>query len=202
MDTLPTSAKPVSPAGGVNLPRLLRRAAYRVAQFWLAWRAHISPAELDAARHMLSPGLFALFARLQPGEQAHSLAVLRQLQAAGQTAPELPAAALLHDIGKIQRPLRLWERAWIVLAFALLPAQADRWGKTQKDLERLPFWQQPLVVAVQHPAWGAALAASAGAPPQVSALIAHHQDKDLSAAALSAEDLALLAALQSVDDNN
>jgi putative nucleotidyltransferase with HDIG domain len=114
--------------------------------------------------------LVALFARFQPGEQAHSLKVYRALLALGETDPNLLAGALLHDIGKIRYPLHLWERAVIVLAKAIAPGRARRWG-----LAPLRWWNRAFVIAEQHPAWGAELAAGAGAPPMVIELIHRHQ---------------------------
>jgi hypothetical protein len=53
-----------------------------------------------------------------------------------------------------------------------------QWGCVDAiDLARLPFWQQPLVVAEQHPAWGAELAAAAGGSFLAVALIRRHADK-------------------------
>jgi putative nucleotidyltransferase with HDIG domain len=136
-----------------------------------------------------------LFLQMSAGEQAHSLEVLRRLQASGEQEPDLLTAALLHDVGKTRRPLRLWERVWIVLAGKL----ASRGGGSE-PLERLPWWQKPLAVAVQHPAWGAEMAHAAGCSPRVVALIRRHQDKGT--LNLQVEEDALLRKLQSVDDES
>jgi hypothetical protein len=108
---------------------------------------------------------------------------------------------LLHDLGKCRHFLQPWERVWIVLALAFLGHRARRWGQVVvNDLKRLPFWQLPLVVAEQHPAWGAEMVAQAGGSPLAVALIRHHQDETPNTLLASQERL--LARLQAVDDNS
>lgn len=179
----------------------LQQALYRGRQFWQALRARPGTQDLEQVRVILGPDLFALFAALQPSEQVHSLQVLQQLQSQGEEHPDLLVAALLHDVGKSRRKLRLWERAWIVLILAISRPQAHLWGSANaSDLAHLPFWQQPLVVAEQHPAWGAEMVAAAGGSPLAVALIRHHADRP----ARRQQDFEgqLLARLQIVDDNN
>lgn len=147
------------------------RALYRVRQFWHALVATPESEELAQARHFLTPALMELFLRLQPSEQAHSLWVYRQLREAGETNPDLLAAALLHDVGKSCHPLQLWERAAIVLGKALFPQKSRNWGQAEPQ-----GWKRPFVVAAQHSVWGAEMAARAGASPMTVALIQRHQD--------------------------
>lgn len=179
----------------------LQRLLYRSRQFWLALRARPAIQDLEQARVVLGAELFSLFAGMQPGEQVHSLEVLRQLLAQGEKHPDLLVAALLHDVGKSRRKLRLWERAWIVLALAVLGPQAHQWGRENTiELARLPFWQQPLVIAEQHPTWGAEMVAAAGGAPLAVLLIRRHAERP----ANPRQDLEgqLLARLQFVDDNS
>jgi hypothetical protein len=172
------------------------RAAYRIRQFWRAWRARPAPADLEHACRLLSPAEYALFLRLQPGEQAHSLHVLAQLEQRGDDDPNLLAAALLHDVGKIRYPLHLWERALIVLAHWLLPRQSRRWGQVPSSMAT--GWHKAFLVAEHHPAWGAELAAQAGSPERTIALIRRHQ-QPVDSPDLQGDDL-LLTRLQAVDD--
>jgi hypothetical protein len=149
---------------------MFARLAYRLRQFQRAWRSTPSAAELHQARQLLGPNLWPLFQQMQPGEQAHSLDVLRKVAARGITDPDLLIAALLHDVGKTRSPLTVWDRSWIVLAKKLLPQAVKTWGEgTPTGLRRI------FVVAEQHPAWGAELAAAAGATPRCVAIIRHHQ---------------------------
>jgi len=176
----------------------LGRVLYRVRQFFLALRAPADPQDLEQARSVLAPAQIKLFAGMQSGEQAHAVNVYRQLVAQGETSSDLLAAALLHDVGKSLSPLHLWERILIVLARAVLPAQSRRWGSL--PMEGLRGWRRALIIAEQHPAWGADLAAEAGASPRTVVLIRQHQEPASTVA--DPETKCLLSKLQAVDDNN
>lgn len=179
----------------------LARLPYRVWQVWRALFARPDAKELQNARKILSPTLWDLFTTLQPGEQAHSLNVLRELRRLGETDGELLTAALLHDTGKSLRPLRLWERIWIVIHKRLLPGgYSFQTTLAPEQVIDLPFWRQPLAVAAFHPAWGARMASERGASALVVELIAAHQDQKPFAAGTRAARF--LTVLQSVDDEN
>lgn len=177
------------------------RLRYRARQFWLALTAAPAPEDLNLARQALSPSQMELFLKLQPNEQAHSLQIYRQLCDQKPVDDDLLVAALLHDVGKIQYPLRPWERAWIVIAKAILPAKAAEWGQAEPR-----GWKRPFVIAERHPAWGAEMAARAGTPPTVVSLIRRHQQpvdrpaRD-SSGAIARED-SLLLRLQLLDDES
>ena len=111
---------------------------------------------------------------MQPSEQSHSLAILNQLLDQGETNNDLLTAALLHDVGKNRFPLHAWERVVIVLGKAFLPNKTKLWGQGQPS-----GWRRPFVVAEQHPAWSAEMAAQAGASPIAVSLISRHQDKPI-----------------------
>lgn len=185
----------------------MARPLYRLRQFWLAWRAVPTASDLELACGLLSPALMALFLRMQPGEQTHSLHVFKGLRQGGDAHPDLLAAALLHDVGKSLHPLRLWERALIVLGKAFFPRLAHRWGQAAPR-----GWRRAFVVAEHHPAWGAEMAARAGASPLTAALIRRHQESPAAVEA-SVERLApptqtgslesrLLYSLQLLDDES
>jgi hypothetical protein len=145
--------------------------SYRARQFWNAIRAAPSQQDLDEVHTILSPGEMDLFEQMQPGEQAHSIAVMRRLQAQADEEQDLLVAALLHDVGKSLYPLRVWERVWIVLVGAVSPAWLARLGSGE-----LRTWRRPFVVAMQHPAWGADLARGQGTSPLAVELIRQHQN--------------------------
>lgn len=172
------------------------RLTYRVQQFWDSLRLSPGAEEISEARQVLSPALMDLFRRMQPGEQAHSLKVFRSLVRDGADDIDLLQAALLHDVGKSLHPLWLWERVLIVLAKAVFPAQAWRWGQGAAR-----GWRRALVVAQQHPEWGARLAEEAGASPRAVALIRRHQEP--SGGVVSINDIDhLLRMLQACDNKN
>jgi len=145
--------------------------SYRGRQFFWALKANPSVSELSEVRRILTPALTELFLRLQASEQVHSIQVMKKLQQEDHIHPDLLAAALLHDTGKCLHPLRIWERVLIVLARDFFPGWVSRWGSGE------PLgWKRAFVVAEQHAAWGAELAALAGANPTTIQLIRRHQD--------------------------
>ena len=182
---------------GRKPPRLL----YRVRQFWLAWQARPPAQDLALAQTLLSPAQMALFNQMLPGEQAHSLHILHQLRQQGEQPIDLQVAALLHDAGKSRLPLGLWERVWIVLVGRFAAGWFKHWGEQPLPAgQRLPFWQRPLVVACQHPAWGAEMAEQVGVSPLAAALIRRHQQKVR--AVNGSRENELLLRLQAVDNEN
>ncbi len=146
------------------------RLRHRLRQTWRALWARPRPRDLAAARQVLGPRLWALFARQARADQAHALEVWQRVRAAGgdRVAQQ---AALLHDVGKARVSLRLWQRIAAVLGRACCPARARAWGQGPPR-----GWRTAFVVAEQHPAWGAAWARQAGADEAVALLIAHHHD--------------------------
>ena len=110
-------------------------------------------------------------ARQSPGEQKHSLKVMRWLAKQAPPQGELLQAALLHDVGKSLAPINLVERVEAVVVRWLVPGLYARWAKAEAR-----GWRKPFVTAVNHPAWGAHLAAQAGAAPLVVNLIRRHQE--------------------------
>lgn len=144
-------------------------------------------------KKVLSPALFELFGQMLPFEQAHAVRVFDRLTAKGFSNPDLLAAALLHDVGKVRYPLKPWERAAGVLAKKFFPDRVGQWG-----LGEPRGWKAGVVVAEQHARWGAEMAEAAGASDRVVRLIAHHQDQ--TAAQLSDQEKVLLTALQAEDE--
>jgi hypothetical protein len=168
---------------------------YRARQFWNALRSEPSQQDLDEVRAILNPGEMELFEQMQPSEQVHSIAVMRRLQVQAEVEQDLVVAALLHDAGKSLCPLHVWERVMIVLVGALSPARLARWGSGEPH-----GWRRPFVVAMQHPAWGADLAARHGASPLAVELIRQHQNYLHVQAVYSTETL--LRRLQAADGNS
>jgi len=147
------------------------RMIYRLRQLWETLHARPTAPDLALAQGVLAPALIALFLRLQPSEQAHSLRILGRLLEQGENHPDLLAAALLHDVGKSRYPLQVWDRIVIVVGKAVLPKQARFWGQGQPR-----GWRRAFVIAEQHPVWGAEMAGGAGASPLTVSLIRNHQE--------------------------
>jgi predicted hydrolase (HD superfamily) len=177
------------------------RFLYRSRQFWQAISTRSSQQDVELVSSILSPVQVELFQRMQKSEQFHSLVVLNELRNRGEDNTDLLTAALLHDVGKTQAPLRLWERVMIVIVRAICQDCVQKWGTFKiEHPEKGLGWRRAFIVAEQHPAWGADLAAECDASPLAVSLIARHQEK-IPPEASSVEDN-LLRKLQSVDDNN
>jgi putative nucleotidyltransferase with HDIG domain len=171
------------------------RPRYRVRQFWKTIRAKEPPDEaLALARDVLTPKQMGLFQIMHPADKAHALEVLRKLRSRGETNPDLLAAALLHDIGKIRYPMSAWDRAIVVLGQAFFPSRAKAWGKG-----RARGWRRPFVSAQQHAYWGARMAAESGVSSLTVHLIWRHHEP-YSTIPETPEDL-LLRTLQAADDD-
>lgn len=148
------------------------RAGYRASQFVKAVAASPDPARIELAETILAAAQFRLFLQMQPSEVNHSLQMAEKLIESGETHPELLAAALLHDVGKSRLPIRLWERVAVVLVQQWLPGLYERWATSGE----LRGWKRIFAVAAQHPAWGAEMAAQAGASAMVVELVGRHQE--------------------------
>jgi len=97
---------------------------------------------------------------MDPRDREHACRITRHLlREHPAAAPEVLAAALLHDCGKSIRPYRVAERV-------LVGAVPNRVARL------LPFG--PLSVRAYHPELGAQLLARAGARPRVAQLVARH----------------------------
>jgi hypothetical protein len=161
------------------------KARYRIAQFSNGWHASVTAQDLSLVEQVLSPvgpEAVELFRRMPVDAQAHSLRVIKALQADGPTPPDLAAAALLHDVGKAAADdagayLGLWLRGPIVLLEAWRPHLLVRLASS-KPAASLRY---ALFVHLTHPQIGAAWAEEAGSSPLTCWLIAHHQDTSAAA---------------------
>lgn len=163
---------------------------YRLRQVWNLFHRRLTEEEAAWVRARLTPAQQALFFAQESGDQAHALTVARTLHAQGHRDERLMQAALLHDTGKAPG-VSLPYRTAVVLLKRLAPDWLSALSPHRAD------GLAPLARAWHHPALGADLARRAASPPDVVALIAHHQARP---APLPDELQPLLAALQAVDD--
>jgi predicted hydrolase (HD superfamily) len=150
------------------------RLVYRSRQFWQAISTGSSHEDTELAATILTPPQLELFQQMHRSEQAHSLRVLKELRRQGEDNSDLEIAALLHDVGKIRTPLRLWERVLVVLVRKICPNCVKKWGAAS---ENEPGWRRAFVVAEKHPAWGADLVSQSGGSALAAALVARHQEQ-------------------------
>jgi hypothetical protein len=177
------------------------RFLYRSRQFWHAISSRSSHQEMDLVNSVLTSSQVELFQRMQASEQVHSLLVLNELKNQDEENADLLTAALLHDVGKTRAPLRIWERVMIVIVRVICSGCIRKWGKSKNvEPENGLGWRRAFIVAEQHPAWGADLAAEHGVSRLAVSLIARHQEQ-IDPSSSSMEDK-LLQKLQAVDDNN
>ena len=140
----------------------------RLQQFFAAIRARLSPGDRALVARLLSPGEQRLFARMPRFDQRHCLDVCRTLACAGYDDPLLLRAALIHDCGKVGddgHTIPLLYYGLFVVSKKLAPvlyAWAARDG-------RGPLW--PFAVHAAHEERAALLAAAAGCPPELVALL-------------------------------
>lgn len=169
---------------------------YRAGQFWRVLTAGKLPesawAEISA---VLGEDELALFQRFSNSDRRHSYRVLRTLKSAGDQHADLLAAALLHDIGKTQAALSIWQRSLIVLGSAIFPQRSAQWGQGKAN-----SWRAPFAVKEKHPDWGADMAQKAGSRPLTVELIRRHQEP--LPAVVEREADRLLRRLQWADDLN
>jgi putative nucleotidyltransferase with HDIG domain len=108
----------------------MSQAAHLVRRFLGSWSKRV-PDDALAARHLNAAEL-ALWRRLAPADQRHALQVAERLLAAHPDAPRHEiAAALLHDIGKLDSGLGTLRRV-----AATLVVSGDR-SRRYHDHERL-----------------------------------------------------------------
>lgn len=145
---------------------------YRIDQFFHSFVAQPSEQDLAIVDINLTSPLTELFHQMSFADQSHSLRVFAHLSGQGETEPGLLAAALLHDVGKCQAPLKPWDRAVVVLVKVVVPDLILKWGTGEPKGLKKPF-----VVYNHHAEWGAKLVDERGGSDLCVYLIRHHQDK-------------------------
>jgi putative nucleotidyltransferase with HDIG domain len=167
---------------------------YRVHQFFHALYPKLPPDEAVLVRSHLPETLLPLYYQMGKSDRIHSLRVFRALVDAGESDPDLLAAALLHDVGKSKAPLCPLERTMVVLANLFAPDRVVHWGEGDPR-----GWRKSFVVAIQHPHWGSEMVREYGSSELLAYLIREHQ-RDPSPAFGEGDEL--LARLQDADGRN
>jgi hypothetical protein len=103
---------------------------YRVGQFFKVLLSRPDETQLNKISQILEPDQFGLFMQLQNSEQAHAIHVMEIFEQEGYQEKDFLKAALLHDIGKIVHPLKLWERVISVICRWINPDCLDNLVET------------------------------------------------------------------------
>jgi len=146
----------------------LGSARYRLAQFFAAVGAQISPTERALVVRTLPYGELLLFERMSRFDQRHCLDVYHTLVLGGHDDPLLLRAALLHDCGKVAddgRAIPLLYYGVFVILKKFAPALYQRAAHDGRG----PLW--PFAVHATHEERGALLAEAVGSPPELVATL-------------------------------
>ncbi len=169
---------------------------YRIRQFWQSFQRSPGQQDRQFISAILTPAELDLFLGLPIPDQNHSLRVLRTLLTQGEDDPDLLKSALLHDLGKMEHPLRRWERIFAVVINSVFPRLVETWGEDPPN-----GLNRPLAVLQQHPSWGAELAEKTGCSQRTVWLIRNHEMESPPNFS-NPEEIRLLQKLQSADNNN
>lgn len=129
-----------------------------------------NPADAAWALEHLGPGERAVWARMSPADRSHAAGVARRTSSVlGEVAtPEVVAAALLHDSGKVESGLGTMARAVATVAAGLVGRPgAEAWAEGQGVGRRIGLY-------LCHPQLGADLLVRAGSHPVTVAWAREH----------------------------
>ena len=147
---------------------------YRLAQFFRAITARLTPEERALVAAALSPGELPLFERMPTHDQRHCLDVYALLQRGGYDDPLLLRAALLHDCGKVDddgRPIPLLYYGLFVVLKRLAPALYTWAARDGRGLLR------PFAVHAAHDERSARMVDVAGSPPELVATLRDYAER-------------------------
>lgn len=133
--------------------------------------------EREWVRSVLSPKEYELWSRMPGPDRRHSAKVARRVERAlgHEATPPVLAAALLHDVGKLDAHLRTYGRVVATLAGGFVrhdPVTVTQWTKTSGFTRRVGLY-------LKHPDLGGDMLAMAGSDPlTVSWTREHHRPAD------------------------
>jgi hypothetical protein len=146
--------------------------SYRIRQFMQAVRGRVTPAEWELVQRTLPPAELRLFQAMPRYDQRHCLDVYWTLWHAGQRAPLLLRAALVHDCGKIDDQGRPMQLTWYMLVTLLRIVRPLYVAAAASG--RGPFL--PVRIYAEHAWRGSRMLAAANAPAEIVAMVRHYHD--------------------------
>ncbi|NOZ70792.1 MAG: hypothetical protein GXP38_02590 [Chloroflexi bacterium] len=129
------------------------------------------PIDDTPAQALLPPSAYQLYLEMSKTDRAHSLRLLAWLQTHGYEQPDLLQAALLHDVGKAQANLWVWQRTLKVILRRLWPRL---WYWLARPVPP-DSWRFPFYVLQAHPQIGAEQAQQVGCNALTCWLIRYHE---------------------------
>jgi len=145
-------------------------------RFWFSLKPKkLSEENLFWVRSHLSENEFVYWEKLSLADQRHSFLVTKQAESEiGEQGKEFIAAALLHDIGKLESGFGTFGRVFATLCCFLFPLRKmEKWTERTKGLRRR------LVDYAKHPALGAELLRGIGSQQQtITWVLEHHSDRE------------------------
>jgi hypothetical protein len=129
-------------------------------------------ADRQWAVDQLLPGELVLWARMRPADRRHSAGVARRVEAHLGDRADRPvlAAALLHDVGKVEADFGPYRRVVATLSGAAVRRDPDvirAWTRTTGFTRRVGLY-------LQHPKLGGDLLGMAGSDPLTEAWARQH----------------------------
>ncbi len=146
---------------------------YRVRQFRAAIQAEVQTEEWQLVAQVLTATEYRLFLDMPRYDQRHCLDVYTTLIRAGCSDPHLLRAALIHDCGKVDDNGRGLPLFWYTLV-TMLNKVAPGLYRTAAASGRGPL--RPFRLYAEHAWRGAQMAARAGSPAEMVAIIRHYHD--------------------------
>tara|TARA_B100000029_G_scaffold116149_1_gene108910 strand:+ start:2189 stop:2725 length:537 start_codon:yes stop_codon:yes gene_type:complete len=160
----------------VNELKFFQNIAHLNKRFWVSLNPEQLPEEdLDWVRSQLSENEFAHWERLPLADQSHSFQVAKQTQSLiGGQEKSFIAAALLHDIGKLESGFGTFGRVFAtVFCFFYPPTRMEKWQERDKGLRRR------LLDYSNHPSIGAKLLNDLDSQQETIAwVLEHHSEKE------------------------
>ena len=150
-----------------RLYRLFFIMLYRLQQFWSALFPHITAQESEFVSNYLNKNELIVFNKLPKSDRKHSIKIALHLSQKYSSDQILIRAALLHDIGKIFRPLNIFEKTIAVLLHDLSPSLALKLSKKENSIMDTYY---------NHPKKGAFLAEHLKLKRDLIFLIEHHHN--------------------------
>ncbi|MCP3936349.1 MAG: hypothetical protein GY708_13365 [Actinomycetia bacterium] len=126
--------------------------------------------DVDWVKSVLSGPEYALFDKMTINDQAHGVSVARDVASQLELSPRswIVAAALLHDVGKIESGVGVAGRVLATLMEPLIPE------RFVPRATRLPGWFGRVGEYLRYTEAGAVLLASVGSDPRVRAWAREH----------------------------